>query len=65
MSNPGNIPIEDFLALYDAAHAVIDRIRLFADRAEYVGGMNEVEDFREISARLRWKYDDEVHDDRR
>ena len=50
------IPIEDFLELYDAAHAVIDRIRIHMDHAEYEGSMNEVEDFREIAAQLRWKY---------
>jgi hypothetical protein len=56
------VPIEDFLELYDAAHAVIDKIQMHVDHAEYQGGMNAVEDFREIAARLRWKHDDKVAD---
>jgi hypothetical protein len=58
-----DVPIGDFLELYDAAHAVIDKIRLHVDHAEYEGGMNAVQDFREISARLLWKHDDKVPDD--
>lgn len=50
------VPIADFLELYDAAHAVIDHIRLHVDHAEYEGGMNAVQDFREIAAQLRWKH---------
>jgi hypothetical protein len=50
------VPIADFLELYDAAHAVIDKIRMHADHAEYEGGMNAVNDFREIAANLRWKH---------
>jgi hypothetical protein len=57
------VPIEDFLALYDAAHAVIDRIRLHVDHAEYEGGMNAVEDFRAIATVLRWKHADKVPDE--
>lgn len=53
------VPIKDFLELYDAAHAVIDKIRLHVDHAEYEGGMNAVEDFREIASRLRWKHYEE------
>lgn len=56
------IPVEDFLELYDAAHAVIDHIRIHVDHAEYEGGMNAVEDFREIASRLRWKHDDKIPD---
>lgn len=54
------VPIEDFLELYDAAHAVIDQIRLHVDHAEYEGGMNAVEAFREISAKVYWKHADKV-----
>ena len=57
-----SVPIEDFLELYDAAYAVIDEIRLHVDHAEYEGGMNAVEDFREIAARLRWKHADTTPD---
>lgn len=56
------VPIEDFLELYDAAHAVIDHIRVHADHAEYEGSMNAVEDFREIALQLRWKHADKVRD---
>ena len=56
------IPVADFLKLYDAAHEVIDRIRLHVDHAEYEGGMNVVERFREVSAELRWKHADKVPD---
>jgi hypothetical protein len=59
----GTVPIADFLELYDAAHAVIDHIRMHVDHAEYVGGMNAVEDFREIAARLRWKHADKMPED--
>jgi hypothetical protein len=58
----GTVPIADFLELYDAAHAVIDKIRMHVDHAEYEGGMNAVEDFREIAAHLRWKHADKVPD---
>jgi hypothetical protein len=58
----GSVPIADFLKLYDAAHAVIDKIRMHVDHAEYEGGMNAVEDFREIAAHLLWKHADKVPD---
>lgn len=58
----GKVPIGDFLELYDAAHAVIDKIRLHADHAEYEGGMNAVEDFREIATQLRWQHADKIED---
>lgn len=58
----GMVPIYDFLALYDAAHAVIDHIKLCVDHAEYEGGMNAVDDFREIAKELRWKHHDKVPD---
>lgn len=54
------VPIADLLELHDAAHAVIDKIRMHVDHAEYEGGMNAVGDFREIAAQLRWKHDDKV-----
>lgn len=57
-----SVPIEDFLELYDAAHAVIDKIRMRVDHAEYEGGLNAVQDFREIAAKLRWKHDDKIED---
>lgn len=56
------VPIDDFLTLYDAAHAVIDKITMHIDHAEYEGGMNDVERFREIAADLRWKHADKVRD---
>ncbi len=52
------VPIADFLELYDAAHAVIEHIRMHVDYAEYDGSMNAVEDFREIATRLRWRQAD-------
>ena len=54
------VPVADFLELHDAAHAVVDHIRLHADHAEYEGSMNAVSDFREIAAELRWKHHDKV-----
>jgi hypothetical protein len=36
---------------------------LHVDHAEYEGGMNAVQDFREIATDLRWKHDDKVRDD--
>lgn len=57
------VPVADFLELYDAAHAVIDHIRLHVDHAEYTGSMNAVQDFREIAADLLWKHADKVSDD--
>jgi hypothetical protein len=57
------VPIEDFLELYDAAHAVIDHIRLHIDHAEYEGSMNAVQDFRQIATVLRWKHADKVPDE--
>jgi hypothetical protein len=54
------VSIEDFLELYDAAHAVIDKIEMHVDHAEYKGSMNAVNNFREVSAELRWKYPDYV-----
>lgn len=56
------VDIDDFLELYDAALAVIDKIRVHDDHAEYEGGMNAVEDFREIAGRLHWKYANEIPD---
>lgn len=48
MAEP-TVPIADFLELYDAAHGVIDHIRMHVDHAEYEGGMNAVERFREVA----------------
>lgn len=59
---PKTVSIDDFLELYDAAHGVIDKIRLYVDHAEYEGGMNDVEHFREVATKLRWKYDNLVPD---
>jgi hypothetical protein len=56
------VSIEDFLELYDAAHAVIDKIKMHVDHAEYKGSMDAVEDFRQIASELRWKYDDQIPD---
>lgn len=56
------VPIADFLKIYDAAHAVIDHIRLHVDHAEYEGSMNAVNDFREIAAKLLWKHAKKVPD---
>ena len=52
------IPVTDFLELLDAAHGVIDHIKMHVDHAEYEGSMNAVLDFRETATRLRWKHDD-------
>lgn len=54
------VPIADFLELYDAAHAVIDHISVEVDHAEYNGSMNAVQDFREISAELHWRHADKT-----
>jgi hypothetical protein len=37
---------------------VNDGIRMHADHAEYVGGMNAIEDLRETLTELRWKHAD-------
>lgn len=56
------VSINDFLELYDAAHEVIDKIRMHDDHAEYEGGMNAVNNFRDISARLRFAHSDKIPD---
>lgn len=52
------VSIDDFLRLYDVAHGVVDEIRMHIDHAEYEGGMNAVNLFREVATDLRWKYAD-------
>lgn len=56
------VPVADFLEIYDAAHAVVDRIHLHVDHAEYQGSVNAVQDFREIASKLRRRHDDKIRD---
>lgn len=56
------VPIADFVTLYDAAHGVIDHIRLHDDHGEYHGGMNAVLDFRETSAEMLAKHHENFPD---
>lgn len=47
---------DDFYNLLTAALSINDQLKLDIDHIEYEGGMNQAENFLELTNRLYWKY---------